>query len=252
MAQLHTVTRYLDSLLPPDLFEDRSLNGLQVDAGGSDVKRVALAVDAGESVILRAIDATADLLIVHHGLFWGAPAPLSGPLGAKIRSLVQKRCSLYASHLPLDAHLEVGNNAELGRAIGLAKIEAAFEHRGQKIGITGQCTPHPLGFFTEKMSKVPGAITPLALPFGKDRCASVGVITGAGAFALEEAAKLGLDLFITGEPRQEAFHLAKEFKINVIFAGHYATETFGVLALGRRIEKDLDIKTVFIDEPTGI
>lgn len=252
MAQLTTVIRYLDSLLQPHTYQDSAVNGLQVESSGSDVRKVALAVDSGETVVQRAVEASADLLVVHHGLFWGQVLPIAGPLGSKIRTLMARRCSLYASHLPLDAHLEVGNNAELARFMGLSKIEPAFEHRGQMVGVIAQCAPTPLQKFVDRSLEMPGARPALVLPFGKQKIERVGIVTGSGSFALEEAAKRELDLFYTGEPKQDNFHTAKDLHLSVIYGGHYATETFGVLALGARLQKDLDLETVFIDEPTGI
>jgi dinuclear metal center YbgI/SA1388 family protein len=253
MAQLSTVVRYLDSLLQPKLYTDRSVNGLQVEGATDDIRLVALAVDAGLSVVEKAMKAEADLLIVHHGILWGDCSPITGAFGRKISELLSAKCSLYASHIPLDAHTEVGNNFELARFFGLSDLQPCFEHKGQLIGVKGRVQGgKELSFFVDRAKEMTGAIAPLPLSFGKQKIESAGIITGAGAFALEEAAHTGVDLFITGEPRQEAYHLARELKINALFAGHYATETFGVRAVGKKLEKDFDVKTLFIDEPTGI
>ena len=253
MAQLSTIVRFLDVLLPPKLLQDSSINGLQVDALKEEVKVVALAVDSGQSVIEKAIAADADLLIVHHGLLWGQCEPIAGRYGRKIAALLRGGCSLYASHLPLDAHTELGNNAELARFFGLKDLQPAFEYKGGMIGIKATC-PQPLAgeFFIEKAKAMVGAINPLYLPFGKEKIKSVGIVSGGAASHLTAAAEMGVDLFLSGEPKQEVYHLARELKINALFAGHYATETFGVRAVGRKLEKDFEIRTVFIDEATGI
>ena len=235
------------------MYEDASVNGLQVEASESDIKVVALAVDSGQSVIEKACSAEADLLIVHHGLLWGACEPVAGRYGKKIATLLSKKCSLYASHIPLDAHSEVGNNFEMARFFGLTDIQPYFTYRGKLIGAKGKLAKSAnLDYFVERATTMVGKITPTILPFGKQRIESVGMVTGGGVGHLEEAAEAGLDLYITGEPKQSAYHLARELQINALFAGHYATETFGVRAVGRKLEKDLDLKIVFIDEPTGI
>lgn len=253
MAQLNSIISCLDSLLTPSQFADSAFNGLQVDGGESDIRLVAYAVDAGLSVIESAVKAEADLLIVHHGLMWGAQQAVVGPYGKKVELLIRHRCSLYASHLPLDAHREVGNGFELARFIGLENLEPFCQYKGQMIGAKGMVPRgQPLERFVELARSIPGAPNPVVLPFGKKEIQRVGIVTGSGSFALQSAAEDGLDLLLSGEAKQEAYHLAKELKINAIFAGHYATETFGVSALARRLQKDFDVKTIFIDEPTGI
>lgn len=254
MAQLATVVRYLDSLLQPALFKaDSALNGLQVEARPSEVKKVAVAVDAGLSVIEKAVAQEADLLIVHHGLFWGACVPITGTLSQKLELLLSRRCALYASHLPLDSHPEVGNGFELARLVGLSALEPFCQYKGVTIGARGRMpAPVPLQHFIDRCATLPGAITPLVLPFGAGMITRVGVATGSAAMAVPIAAEEGLDLLISGEPKQEVYHIARELKINALFCGHYATETVGVRALAHRLERDLDLSTVFIDEPTGI
>lgn len=253
MAQLPSIVKYLDSLLSPSTYEDAALNGLQVDGRNLDIQLVATAVDAGESVIAEAIKAEADLLIVHHGLFWGSENAITGPFGRKIHKLLKAGCSLYASHLPLDGHREVGNGFELGRFLELDKLEPFCEYGGATVGARGTLTkPQPLEYFTSKASEMIGASSPLALPFGSKEISSVGIVTGSGSMAIQECANKGIDLLISGEPKQEAYHTAKELGVNALFVGHYASETFGVRALGSRLAADFDVSTQFIDEPTGI
>lgn len=253
MANLSTLVAHLDTLLQSGAFSDTSKNGLQVESGAGEVRRAAVAVDAGLSVLEAAVSEKAQLLIVHHGLLWGSESPLTGIFGKKIRTLIEGGCSLYASHLPLDAHLEVGNNAELARAIGLTHLEPYMLYKGALLGVRGRCpAPRTLDSFIEAAAKFVGAKTPFVLPFGPASISTVGIVTGSGTLALEESARLGLDLFITGEPKQASYHEAKELGLNVLFAGHYATETFGVRALGERLKNTFGVETLFIDEPTGI
>lgn len=252
MHKLDSILNSLNALLSPERFKDVALNGLQVESAATVVQKVAVAVDSGLSVIERAVAERANLLIVHHGLFWGSAQAIVGPLAKKIELLQRGNCSLYASHLPLDAHADVGNGAELGRFLGLEKLEGFCEYSGSLIGARGTCEPRTLDSFVAQLKNLLGAKDPLILPFGKPSIRSVGIVTGSGAFGVKAAAEAGLDLYVSGEPKHEVYHLAKELQINAIFAGHYATETFGVRALARRLEKDFDVATVFIDETSGI
>ena len=253
MAQLGSIVQYLAQLLDPASFHDSSYNGLQVDSGVETIKKVAFAVDGGLSVIEKAVRLKSQLLIVHHGILWGSESAVNGNHGRRVRALIKGGCSLYGSHLPLDANWEVGNNAELARLFELSEWEPFCHHENRSIGIKG-ITPSPkkLDYFISLAKQLHGAQEPFVLPFGKTSIEKVGIVSGGGSFALYPAAEEGLDLLITGEPRQEAYHLAKETGMNVIFAGHYATETVGVLALKDRMEKDLGISAVFIEEVTGI
>lgn len=254
MIQLHSLILYLDSLLEASAFKDSAINGLQVETSNSTIRKVAYAVDSGLSVIKRAVEIEADILIVHHGLFWGQEIPpIRNTLGRKMELLMKHGCSLYASHLPLDGHPEIGNGAVLARFFGLNSIQPYCEFGGRAVGARGSFKKEvELSSVVEKARELVGAIEPLVLPFGKPKITNVGVVTGSGSFAITSCAKDGLDLLISGEPKQEAFHLAKELRINAIFAGHYATETVGVSALAKRIEKDFDVTSEFINEPTGI
>ena len=253
MITLDNITSYLDTLLSPHLFQDASLNALQVESSTKIVRNVGLAVDAGLSVIDEAIRTKCELLIVHHGLLWGSCQTISGRFGKKIRALVEGGCSLYASHLPLDAHPEVGNNFELARFFALNSIEPAFPYKGACIGALAKAAPQPRENFIERARMMVGATKePLFLPFGPPTITRVAIVSGSGVFGLEEAKKLGADIFISGEPKQEAYHLARELEINALFAGHYATETFGVRAVGKVLEKEFGVSSLFIDCPTGI
>ena len=252
MPQLASITASLDSLLGTQRFSDVALNGLQVEAGCSEIRRVACAVDSGLTVIEAAIKREANLLIVHHGLFWGPAQPLSGVLGKKIELLTRARLALYASHLPLDAHIEFGNAAGLARFFELENLSAEFEYNGTPIGVVATCREaRKLDYFIERAQTL--APTPiLSLPHGKSKINKVGIVTGSGAFGIDRAARSGCDLFISGEPKQQVYHETKELNLNALFCGHYATETFGVRALSHKLARDFDVQIEFIDEPTGI
>lgn len=255
MAKLHEVVNFIDSFLTIERFaEDKSLNGLQVEAGSQEVNRVCVAVDAGEIVIEEALARGAQLLIVHHGLFWGGALPIRGSLGRKIRRLFSAGCSLYAAHLPLDSHLEVGNAAVLAREFGLRDITPAFPYGSIFVGVTGQFDePQTVQKLAGACRKLTGAKEPLVLPFGEgDSVKTAGIVTGSGAFGLELSHRLKLDLFISGEPKHEVYHLCRDERINGIFAGHYATETVGVRALGDKIGDIFNVSVEFIDHPSGI
>jgi len=252
MATLKQVTSYLDSLLDHGAYQDRSLNGLQVEAT-TEVTKVAYAVDAGLSVMEKAIEEGADLLIVHHGIFWGEEQAVRGALAKKLSLLFAGKCSLYTSHIPLDAHPTLGNNVLLAQFLGAQDIEPFCRHRGALIGMKGRFpTAVTMESIEQKTQQLIGHTHSLSLPFGNKEIHTVGVVTGSGSFAIQACLDAGLDLLVTGEPKQEAYHAAKEEELNVLFAGHYATETFGVKALAEVLASHFKLNTVFINEETGI
>lgn len=252
MSSLKTLVDFFDKLLQPQNYSDSAHNGLQVEAS-SEVKTVAFAVDAGLSVIQKAIEANAGLLVVHHGIYWGRETPCTGTFGKKLSLLLKNHCSLYASHLPLDGNLEVGNGAELARFLELEQIEGFCEYKGATIGAKGRYTKsRSLDFFREKAAQMVGCSSPLVLPFGPDKISKVGIVTGSGSEALALSVRQGLDLLVSGEPKHQIYHECKELGTNAIFLGHYASETFGVRALMPKIQKIFGLPTVFIDEPSGI
>ena len=252
MPQLASIVASLDSLLETSRFNDVALNGLQVEAGCSEVRRIAFAVDSGVSVIESAIKREANLLVVHHGLFWSQAQALCGVLGRKIELLTRARMALYASHLPLDAHLELGNAAGLAHFFELENLSSDFEYGGTPIGVIANCREvRKLDYFVERAQALaPSPI--LSLAHGKAKISKVGIVTGSGAFGIDRAARSGCDLFISGEPKQQVYHETKELNLNALFCGHYATETFGVRALSHKLARDFDVQVDFIDEPTGI
>jgi dinuclear metal center YbgI/SA1388 family protein len=250
---LHKITDHLKDLFSYSSFHDSSVNGLQVEAGDK-VSKIAVAVDFAESIVEKAIKEKANLLITHHGFLWGATEPLVDTASRKIGPLFRNNLSLVGIHIPLDAHEKFGNNFILARDIlGLKKLKSAIEFGGQTIGCMGENSKLSLNDMTKILKKVPGALeNPLALNFGPKIPKKVCVVTGAACDVIYQYEKEGFDTLITGEPRQFAYHFCKERNLNAIFAGHYATETFGVRAVGEHLSKKFKLPWVFIDEPTGI
>lgn len=249
--KLDTLVTWLDTYLETDTFDDISLNGLQVEGQG-DVTKVAVAVDSSISTFEQAAELGADMLIVHHGLFWGKPLAIAGMHGRRVKYLLDNGISLYASHIPLDAHREVGNNWGLARILGMADLEP-FGHWGkQAIGVKGTF-PNPLTLseLADRLEKELGESV-LVHAGGKPEVATLGIISGAAAREVTTAADEGLDAFLTGEPKHETFYDAFENRINALFAGHYMTETVGVSLLADRLEKEFGLATEFILLPTGL
>lgn len=248
---LESLVGLLDETLRPADFAraDIALNGLQ--AGDlkkeGDVRKVAFAVDACIDSFKGAAEQGADLLVVHHGLFWGAPLALTGSHYRRIKFLMDRGLALYACHLPLDAHPVYGNNAQIAALLGLEEIQPFGEYHGVLIGFKGILkepqTP-------ERIAARLG-LEGLRLEFGKKLCSTVGIVSGGAADDVSCAIGEGLDLFITGEMRHEVFHEAQEDGVNMLCLGHYGTETFGVKALERMVASR-GIKTCFIDVPTGV
>jgi dinuclear metal center YbgI/SA1388 family protein len=197
-----------------------------------------------------AAEQNADCLLVHHGLFWGGLRPLVGPHYRRVASLIDRNIALYASHLPLDRHPEVGNNAVLARLLGLELKGEFGSYHGAPIGVWGELS-QPRDALGAKIAATLGA-PPRLLPFGPDRVQRVGIVTGAGASLIPQAHAAGLDTFITGEGPHWSFFDAEELGVNVFFAGHYATETVGVKALAEHVSRHFSLPWVFLDHPTGL
>ena len=253
---LSDVVDFLDTTLNIGAFADDSQNGLQVETSLT-VKKIGAAVDAGESVILDAVKNGVDFLIVHHGLLWSKQLQIRGPFGRKIGALFSHGVNLYAAHLPLDAHLQYGNNAILARMLDLTDLRPALQYRGSDIGIIGINTGGVTLNQAAERLKTLGGYGPreqgvLVLPFGPEVPQRVAVLTGSGCSAVEEAQSAGFDTLITGEPQQSVFHKCKELGVNLICAGHYSTETVGVRELARVVAERFKIGQIFLDCPTMI
>lgn len=239
-----------DKELKTSSFEDWSvaMNGLQVQNSGQ-VTRIAAAVDANEMTLKRAVEKEGDLLIVHHGLFWKRPLPLVGAAFRRVQWCIQNDLAVYSSHLPLDTHASLGNNALLARALGMKNAKPFFEIKGSLIGRWANIDL-PRDVFVKRVEKAVQSPVKV-IKGGPARIRKVGVVSGS-AGDLEEAVSLGLDTIVTGEGKHDSFGWAHESGINIIYAGHYATETFGVKALAAFLARRFGLPWEFVDCPSGM
>ena len=245
MASRDEIVAHLDGLLRSRDFQDYGPNGLQVP-GRAEVQRVVTGVSANRALIETAAELGADLLLVHHGLFWPSIGPIDTLTAGRLRPLFAGDISLVAYHLPLDAHEELGNNALLADALGLANRRTFAPHRGQHLGVAGHLAA-PLT--PDALIAAVGEVTqpPLAFLHGPDLITTVGIVSGGAADDITEAAALGLDAFITGEPAERSQGMAEELGIHFLAAGHHATERFGVRALGELLAERFGVEHTFVD-----
>lgn len=250
-ASIDEIAAYLDTYLRvrdvPD--DPRALNGLQVGHDGV-VSRIGAAVDACQASIDWAADAGADLLLVHHGLFWGGLEPLTGRHLRRVRTLLDGRIALYAAHAPLDLHPQVGNNAVLAGRLGIDRTAPFGEYEGVAIGVIGDLSID-IGELARRIEDCLGR-EPRVLPFGPGRTRRVALVSGAASSLIHDARAAGADTFITGEGPHHTFFDAEEWRMNVVYAGHYATETVGVQALASHVAERFDVPWEFFDHPTGM
>lgn len=250
-VDLTTVVSYLDRYLLTDQVADweNALNGLQVENSGS-VSGIAAAVDACQFTIDKAAEQASDLLLVHHGLFWSGLEPVAGRHGRRLRSLFASDMAVYASHLPLDMHPEVGNNVVLAKMIGLVEYQWFGDVRGQALGVAGKLDVS-VDELTSTLGNVLG-VTPHVIRAGASTAGVVGVATGGGGAYVKQALEAGVQTYVTGEGLHHSHFDAEEWGVNLIYAGHYATETVGVQALAQHVSSRFGIPWHFIDHPTGL
>jgi len=248
---LSTIVGHCDRILRTAAIGDYegAVNGLQVENSGG-VTRIAATVDASLATVKLAIADRADLLIVHHGLFWSKPQPWTGKRYELLRLLIENNLAVYSSHLPLDAHPKLGNNAQLAAALGLKNLKPFFLSHGQNIGLQTR-RKISRSALANKLEHAIGT-EPKLLPGGGVMCERIGIVTGGAGGELKTAAAAGVDTFITGEGPHWTYALAEELGVNVFYGGHYATETFGVKALAADISKKFGLPWVFLDHPTGL
>ncbi len=248
--RLHDLVAHLDQVLGHAGTEDYpgAFNGLQVENGG-EVGRVAVAVDAHLGTLQAAVEARADLLVVHHGLFWGASAPVTGATYRKLRLCLDHGLAVYASHLPLDAHPELGNSIGLARALGLEGGEPWFESHGWLVGLRFQVDLARTEL-ARRLEAVTGQV--LLRPWGPERVRALGLVTGGGGGDLARAVAAGMDTFLTGEGPHWSDGVARDQGLNLLYGGHYATETFGVKALGANLERTFGLPRMFLEAPSGL
>jgi dinuclear metal center YbgI/SA1388 family protein len=251
----------LDALLDPARFEDYGPNGLQVP-GAPHVDTVATGVSANLELFERAAAENAQLLIVHHGLFWGtSPGPIDAALKRRLEILFDADIGLAAYHLPLDAHPELGNNALIAKTLGAESLEPFASHRGEPIGFIATLPGGSGGenendgipaqaLFTRVRELT--ARDPLVFDAGPPTIRRLAIVSGGGADYIADAIAAGADALLTGEPVERVMSIAREAGIHFIAAGHYATETFGVKALGEHIAQRFGVRHVFLDVPNPI
>jgi dinuclear metal center YbgI/SA1388 family protein len=248
---LSEIVSFCDEKLNTFQFEDwqGAKNGLQVENSGY-ISRISAAVDASLSTIKLAIANKADLLLVHHGLFWGDHSPWVGKRYELIKLLIEHNLAVYSSHLPLDSHSEIGNNAQIGKVLKLRNRSQFFECKGQSLGWMYR---HRISrdTLTKRLTQALGH-EPVVCPGGPEICQTIGVVSGGVGAEASQAAAEGIDTLITGEGPHWTYALSEDLGINILYGGHYATETFGVKALATCVSRKYKIPWNFLDYPTGL
>jgi dinuclear metal center YbgI/SA1388 family protein len=247
MPALNTLVKWLDKELNVGAFTDDSHNGLQVENSGS-IGQVCAGVDASLAFFQEAAKRKADLVVCHHGLSWGDSLKRITDLNyRRLKFLLEHDMALYACHLPLDAHPRLGNNAQICRAFRLRKLKPFGLYHGVTLGFRGALpNAMPYGEFKKRAHTVFGN-TVATMDFGKRTVRTVAVVSGGAGTVIAEAGQREIHVYISGDPQLEAYHLAQEYGINAIFAGHYATEVFGVKAVAARLASRFGVRAEFID-----
>ena len=241
---------YLDEYLHIADIKDYGPQGLQVESGNDQIGKIGLAVDAAPPVIRAAAAWGADMLLVHHGVLWRTVDRIAGSLGERVRLFMAHGINLYAAHLPLDAHPVVGNNAVLAQMFGVNVAGTWAAPSGTPLGVWGEMVEkRPLSTLTTEINEKLNT-TARVLAHGSETVGTIAIISGFGADLVAEAKALGADTVLTGETSHANYWAASDYDMNVIFAGHYATETVGVQALGRHLTQEFELETKFFDFPT--
>ncbi|HAF86702.1 MAG TPA: Nif3-like dinuclear metal center hexameric protein [Sphaerochaeta sp.] len=245
------LVRYLDEYLSIGLFSslDPSLNSLVVGGSDKEVSKIAFAVDACQRTFDLAHQWGADMLIVHHGLYWGSPLAVTGAHYSRIKTLLDGNVDLYVAHLPLDAHPSVGNNAVMASLLGLVGVQPFAQFKAVEIGCKGNL-PKPLT--AQEIATQLGFTKPIILPFGSTLISSVGIVSGGASDDVHTALSEGLDCFITGECEHQIYNDCLEQGITMIGGGHYESEVFGVQALAEHLSTVFGVQVLFLDNPTGL
>ena len=252
-AQVEEVIEYLDGYLDIDNIPDAdvALNGLQVENSGI-ISGFVTAVDASQQTIDRVVAECerGTMLVVHHGLFWDGLQPLTGRRYRRIKQLLDHDIAVYAAHIPLDAHPAVGNNAVLAKLLGILDPVPFESYRGMPFGAAGHLIMSR-DALALRLTELLGDRVHL-IAGGPETTTRVGIITGAAGGSIKAAAAAGLDTYITGEGAHHTTFDALELGVNLLYAGHYATETVGVKALGEHLAQHFGLHAVFHDHPTGM
>jgi dinuclear metal center YbgI/SA1388 family protein len=254
--KLADLVAYLNDLLNTAAVPDYSqaLNGLHLENYSGSVSKIAAAVDAHLPVVRQAAARGCDLLLVHHGLFWSGLQPLVGPFYEKLRFCGESDLAVYSAHLPLDGHEELGNGIQLAKALELGiPWEPFFPYKNYPIGVRGDAGSVALSRadLALRLEKATGA-KPHVCWGGPENVGPIGIVTGGAGSEVAAMKALGITTFITGEGPHWSYTLAEELGVNLLYGGHYATETFGVKALAARIGETFDLPWEFIDHPTGL
>lgn len=230
---------------------DISLNGLQVGDLDSNIEKVAFAVDANMQSIEQAIAAKADMIFVHHGMFWGKPIAVTGRHYDKIKTLLDNKLAVFACHLPLDAHMELGNNAQMAKCLGIADPKPFSFYKGVYVGVKGSL-PRPM-LANQIISQLGVRTIPrtVVIGDGKKEIRNICIVSGDGAFDMYEAMGEDLDALITGEARYSTYNDCVESGFTMLCLGHYETETFGVKAV-KEVVAGMGLETCFIDTQVEI
>lgn len=252
MAELGSITAYLQTLLNVEEIPDYppAHNGLQLANDGL-VGKVGAAVDACLPIVQQAVDEEIDLLLVHHGLFWSGVQPIEGAYYQKLKLALEHNLAIYSAHIPLDVHEVYGNNVGLVAALGLENPVPFFPWKGILLGQRASVPEWSRDYLVERLRDVLGGRVHCA-PGGPNVIREIGVITGGAGSEVAAVAAEGIDTFITGEGPHHTYALAEELGVNLIYAGHYATETFGVKALAEHLADRYQIPHLFLDHPSGL
>lgn len=255
MTTLLKLSEYIERYLHHAEIEDypNAFNGLQLQSQNpaeKKIRSIACAVDASEFVLDAALEKQADLLIVHHGFLWGGAQKITGPFYRKLAKAIAADLAIYSSHLPLDMHPEVGNNAVLATQLGMSPRQPLTDKKDHPLGLVADMhiPRSELKKRIETATKHPAHLA----PGGEEICHRVALITGGAGREVHNIARQGIDTFITGEGTHDTYSTAEELGVNLFYAGHYATETFGVKALCKHLDEKFQIPWSFIDHPSGL
>ena len=245
MVGLRTLVKFCNDSTLIDTIKDfhGSWNGLQLENNG-EVTKIGAAVDAGLVPFMCAAEKKIDFLLVHHGLFWTPPTPLTGVNYKKIKYCMDNNIAVYSSHLPLDCHPKIGNNAILAQKLGLVPNGSFLPYEGNDIGLLAKSSVKRTELRNQLKDLFPKGIT--AMEFGSEHPQKIALLTGSGQSAVDKILGAGTDTLITGELKQHHFNMAQELKLNLYACGHYATETFGVDALAQEVAEKFDLPYEFI------
>ncbi|MDE0068848.1 MAG: Nif3-like dinuclear metal center hexameric protein [Caldilineaceae bacterium] len=249
--QRDELVRYLDDTLRINEVADYGPQGLQIE-GRPQVDKIVGLVDAHQPCVEAALDRSADLMLVHHGIFWGGAKPLVGSYGRLVRAFIEHDLNLYAAHLALDAHPQWGNNAELARRLGLTVTDWWANVKGTPLAVLAECeVPLPFDELVDRYRERVG-MPRLVQAEGPAMVKKVGILSGFGADKIADAAGLGCDAYITGETSHSQYYEAVNAGINLLYGGHYTSETVGVQALGAHLAERFNVDFEFVDLPTGL